>query len=710
MTTDIATPPSRPVPVERDAEHAGSSMWRADIQGLRAIAVVMVVVYHVWPTVMSGGFVGVDVFFVISGFLISGLLLRQPPRSAGDLVEFWARRVRRLLPASLLVLICSLVGVLAVAPDSQWRANAREAISSALYFENWQLVSASVDYLRADDPPTVFQHFWSLSVEEQFYVFWPLLVLAIAVLSRRTRLPTSVAASGGMALIVISSFLLSARLTVSSPTTAYFSTPVRAWEFGLGGLLAVVVRFRGSGEPPAPRVRSILGWCGLVAIVGSAFSLRDSTAFPGWIAAVPVLGCVAVIAAESTSKSTGLGWLLSRKPALFLGDISYSLYLWHWPLIILLPYISGQRLGALDRAAVVLGSVVLAALTKTFVEDPLRRRRSLVGAHPFQFAAAGMLVVAAVSFGVFHEVDGRRAEARRAVAAAEESGGECFGAGALDRGVETCPPVARDQIVPAPAEAAEDRTTAYADNCFNYRPFPDMTTCFYGDPGASRSIALVGNSHAGHWLTTLQSLMVDEDFNLTTYIASNCNITTTRMKWEPASDGAACLEWAGRVIDETLSGRFDLVVTAAIQIPLPLGSDNPEQAYEMARVGHVEALNTWIENGVNVLVIRDTPRTPSGFGTVPDCVAVRSDPVAACSGPRAEWIRPDPLYDAAVEVAGRYVSAADLTELFCTVDTCFGVVGGVITLYDEHHITATFGRTMAPYLRGPLHDALDSAA
>ena len=245
----------------------GATAVRTDIQGLRALAVSLVVVYHLWPTGLTGGFVGVDVFFVISGFLITLHLMQKPPSGPRDLATFWGRRVRRLLPASLLVLATTLVLSRLLAPDTQWGNTAKQARAATLYVVNWVLANDSVDYLAAENAPSPVQHFWSLSVEEQFYFVWPILILGMVLLARRLRANQDLAVLGGLAVLVVASLGYSIWDTHSNPPSAYFVTPTRMWELGIGGLLAVVVAVRqrrGLGHLLPPGARTVLAWVGLV--------------------------------------------------------------------------------------------------------------------------------------------------------------------------------------------------------------------------------------------------------------------------------------------------------------------------------------------------------------------------------------------------------------------------------------------------------------
>lgn len=341
----------------------GASAVRVDIQVLRAVAVVLVVANHASTGAISGGYVGVDVFFVISGFLITSHLLKKPPRTGRDLGVFWARRIRRLFPAALLVLAVTLVATRLVAPATRWADTAWQSIASTLYVQNWALAADSVNYLAAENAPSPVQHYWSLSVEEQFYLLWPIFILAVSALALRYRLHSRRLTMLAIAVVTLASFGLSVWWTGRSPASAYFITPTRMWELGVGSLAAgLAIR-----TPPAG-VRSALSWLGVGLIVLTAMTFGPDTEFPGWVALLPVMSTALVIVAHADGPQAA-GRVLGRRPVVWLGDVSYSVYLWHWPLIVLVPFVSGGSRGVLDTVAVLVATLVLAGVTKKHVED-----------------------------------------------------------------------------------------------------------------------------------------------------------------------------------------------------------------------------------------------------------------------------------------------------------------------------------------------------
>ncbi|UZJ24568.1 acyltransferase [Rhodococcus antarcticus] len=351
---------------------------RTDIQGLRALAVGLVIVYHLLPDRLSGGFVGVDVFFVISGYLIIGTLHREVVRTGRiDLPAFYARRVRRLVPAATVVLVATVVLTVLLLPVSRWRPVALDVAASALQVQNWALAYGSTDYAAATQAVSPLQHYWSLAVEEQFYLVTPVvMVLAVALAARNKRVPAPRAAVGAVLLLGATSFVYSVLHSWSDPAQAYFVTTTRMWELVLGGALAMA-----PVRPWVPGVaRIVLGWAGLALVLGAALTFTTSSAFPGWIALLPTMGTAMVLfsgsAATGASAPGSVGALLSVRPATWIGDISYSLYLWHWPVLVF--YLAASDRESPDDLGVVMVlalSLVAAAWSARTVENRFRHVR-----------------------------------------------------------------------------------------------------------------------------------------------------------------------------------------------------------------------------------------------------------------------------------------------------------------------------------------------
>ncbi|MCU1635601.1 MAG: hypothetical protein JWQ68_840 [Cryobacterium sp.] len=343
---------------------------RPEIQALRAVAVVSVVSYHFWPTIAPAGFIGVDVFFVISGFLITGLLLREFDRSGRiSLGQFYLRRSRRILPAAFVVLAATAVVTLLFVPPGEGRRFLAEIAASALYIENWHWFADATRPGFADLASTPVQHFWSLSVEEQFYLAWPLLLMgALWIVGRyaggRRRALVLV-----LGLVTAASFVHGVLLTLQDNNLAYFSTFSRAWEFGVGAVLACLPVVAGAQWV---KVRALVSWVGLAAIGLALWTLTDVETFPGVVALLPVLGTAAVIWAGTPEVRWSTAGMARLIPVQWLGDVSYSLYLWHWPILLMTPFITGVPSEPWVMATLLVLSLVAAGLSKRWIEDSFR--------------------------------------------------------------------------------------------------------------------------------------------------------------------------------------------------------------------------------------------------------------------------------------------------------------------------------------------------
>jgi peptidoglycan/LPS O-acetylase OafA/YrhL len=662
----------------------------------------MVVIFHLHPSALPGGYVGVDVFFVISGFLITAHLLGRPPTSPADLASFWGRRIRRLLPASLLVLAATLAAVRLVAPATEWEPDAHEARAAALYVVNWSLARQAVDYLAQDALPTAVQHYWSLSVEEQFYFVWPLLIGLVVLVARRLRVPMGAALAVALGSVVALSFAYSISRTASDPAAAYFVTPTRIWELGCGGLLALAVsraRPRTTQPTLSRAARTAGSWIGLAMIVAAGVLYSGATAFPGYQAALPVLGAVLVILCSPQRNDRGTpGPFLALPPVRWLGDVSYSVYLWHWPLIVLAGYAIGHELRPTGIVAVLALTLVLAALTERFVERPFRSPR--IARHELRtyvLAGAAMTVVVAAATAQIRDVQQLDQQARVALAHALHDGGRCFGAPALDPG-QVCKPVAYHDLLPTPVLAPDDRSAAYQDvggrQCWSYPPSFPTRTCAFGERRSDVTIALVGNSHAGQWLPAMQVLAREHGWRVETYLASQCASSDVLQRFRTEAGSAACRQWVRRTAEDVARAKPALVVMSNRISVTAVGHDL-EGSQPVYADGYTRVLDTLLGADIPVLAIRDTPAP--GI-QVPTCIAEHGDDYEACDGTREGWLPADPVVGVIEGLHDERARVVDLTDHICGPTACRAVNGGVITYFDTTHLTATYVHTLAPYL------------
>nr|WP_253941391.1 acyltransferase family protein [Microbacterium sp. SYP-A9085] len=701
MTVPAA--PRRRLRRDRSREHAEPSRFIPHVQGLRAIAVLLVVLYHFWPGRLPGGYVGVDVFFVISGYLITAHIWRELSTTGGvRLGQFWARRARRLLPASLLVLLFCALCVMSpyLMPTSALQNEVKEITASTFYVENWFLALNSADYLGHSGSPTTVQHYWSLSLEEQFYVMWPLLILLaawIAVRWMRGRRRSAVVAT--LAAVSVASFVFCVVFTLTNPAPAYFVTFGRMWEFGLGGIIALV---------PGMHVRQrwlsfVLGWGGILALIYTAFTFDGQTAFPGYAAALPALGAAAVIAASNTDRWWYPTRVLAWRPAQFTGDISYSLYLWHWPLIIIAPSVPFWGLTIYHRVALLVICFVLAWLTKRFVEDPVRRWKKLTTrrARVSLLASLAAMVLVAGTAGAAWAVNAPAyREGVQAIQQVRDDPPACFGAAvALD------PSCAGTEfgttILPAPGFAGAD--TPHDDQCFVQLNDARPVECGFGsEDAAAPVVVLIGDSHAYQLLPTFQRMADRNGWRLVTFFKGACPWSTSPLA-TPGAFGDACTQWRGAVQKRLADLKADVVFTAALATT-PYAADGYPTVHDAAVAGYRDAWKPELARGTKIITVVDNPV----WETDPNkCLRTRAQ--SDCVRPRAEALAADDALAAAAKgVEG--VTLLDFTNAYCDDTTCFPVVGGANLFRDQDHLTVTWVNTLEPWYTAAIKDALGERA
>lgn len=674
---DAAPPRARTTEGTRPAPARG---LRPEIQALRALAVSLVVAWHLWPQDVPGGFAGVDVFFVISGYLITSLLLREVEATGRvSLRGFWARRARRILPAALTVIACCAAATALLVPLTEWQQFFGDFRASALYAQNWHLAAAAVDYFHADDAPSPVQHFWSLAVEEQFYLVWPALVL----LARRR------AAIAGVALaLTLGSLAYSIAHTAAHPADAYFATTTRGWELGAGALLALV--------PAAPRPRLAPALAGLLAIGVAAGACSTGTPFPGIAAALPVLGAVAVIRAGDVLPP------LRARAVQRVGDLSYAIYLWHWPLVVLAPYALGHALDTSTRLAIVMLTLLLSLFSKRLIEDPVRFSRRLT-AHGGRLTFAGALaaslaVLALAGMGTGHV----RAEVRQAAQATQKTLAhkpKCFGAAARAPHRTCAVGTLSRTVVPTPVQAPK------MDNapCALVESRGRIRVCAFGAAAAPgvRTVALIGDSHASHWRSAMAVLVKDKGWRGLSITHTSCPYSAaTAVIDEPGR--TECVQWKQQLSawlkqhPEVDTVFFGAHTGGAVVVP------RGRTPWSAQVNGYVNAWKALPRSVAHIMVFRDTPKMRSA---TMDCVQTaldhHRDAGQACAQPRARALQRDPEAVAAAHWGGRDGVRAhliDVTRHICDASRCFPVVGGALVFKDIHHLTSVFAESLGPYV------------
>lgn len=644
--------------------------YRPELQGLRGLAVVLVVCYHIWLNRVSGG---VDVFFVITGFLLTGQLARAAANGPIRVTERWARTLLRIGPASLTVLVGSAVLGYALLPEGRWGQTIRELVASALFVENWQLAADAVDYGARNNMASIVQHYWSLSVQGQFFLVFPVLVAVVALAARgqAARLHTLLTLT--LLGLFVASLSFSIALTATDQPFAYFHTLTRLWEFALGGLLALWI----DRIEVSRRARTALGWTGVVGLLLCGLVLPVSSLFPGWAALWPTVSGALVLLAGNTGSRFGTGRLLGSRPARYLGDISFALYLWHWPLLVLY-LVSRDRdeVGLLGGAGIIAVSLVLAVATHHLVEKPaLRARASRIG-------VLGLAVVMLVAGGWNAALAGR--------AVPEGVVGDDAHPGALAlAGAE----VPASTLLPPAVSVYEDWVRVERWDCTQLARFPMDRCTLAADGEPTRRIVVVGDSHIQQFSGALVPIARQRGWEVTAILRGACPFSTAS---EVVPDEPDCLNWNDAAAAEIADLRPDAVVTLASR-------DVRAGLTEQTPAGFVERWRALDELGIPVLAVRDNPRYDY---SVPDCVQTFGADSARCGADREAVYRAVPPWLDRDDVPPN-VSFLDVADALCDATRCPGTIGNVLVYLDDNHVSASYATSMAGLLENEIVAALD---
>lgn len=645
--------------------------FRTDIEGLRAIAILLVVLYHAELPGFSGGFVGVDVFFVLSGYLITWLLVKEAEETGTiSLLKFYSRRARRLLPAMALMLAITVpLGAVLLAPIEQ-RIYANSAISTAAYLSNVYFAKESTNYLGTDSENNPFLHTWSLSVEEQFYFFWPIFVMfSLGVFTRGQKGLSRKKLICSMAVVTILSFLASVYLTATHQPWAFFMSPARAWEFAIGALAVLIPQ---QERPWLRHAEKGAGWLGLVGILIVAIAYSKETSFPGVSALFPVLATVLILRSGTQNKNSGISKILCCKPFQEIGRLSYSWYLWHWPVLVFAAAIKPE-LSMLDRLWLLLLSLVIAEGSYRFFENPIRHHRGLSKKTAFSLAMAVVITISTV--------------------------GASFSWRTFAIQWENLPEYARF------THARKDRPEISRENCHAAVPGVeiDADKCTFGGPDAQRTMVLFGDSHAAQWSPAINEIVKrDDEWRFLAMTKSGCaTIDIPIYNKMIKRDYTECLDWQGNAFSE-IEKIYPDIVFYSISSHYPVPSDK--------FVSKVEETILKLSNiSKKIVIISDTP-------------SFDKDPIIVTQ--RNEWQRqffnldrnltlnsvtPDFLNEHQSEVAGKNdnVFVINFNDEICPNSSCsFEHHDGSITYSDDDHITASFSKKLSWSLEKRLNTIL----
>lgn len=670
----VPVPAADPVPVPDAGAPRRRAAFRPDVEGLRGVAVLSVLAYHAAVPGLTGGYVGVDVFFVISGFLITGLLTGgssggssgRPP----GLVDFLARRARRILPAAAVVLVATAVAGGVLLDPLRGTDLARDLIAAAGQYANWRFVGQQTDYLAAGRDPSPLQHFWSLGVENQFYLLWGVLLLGLARhLHGRRRTAATLLVTAGVGA---ASLVLCIQWTQTSAPLAYFSTAGRLWEFTAGALAALLGGVLGRGG----WARRIVGWGGLAAVVAPVLLYDHTTPFPGTAALLPVLGTAAVLLA-GPGGAPDAGRLLATRPLRAAGRLSYAWYLWHWPVLT----IAQARYGTLSwpvQLALVAAAALPAWLTLRLVEQPLRYGSSPAPRRGLAVGASALVIplIAGLTLG-----GGTVRALGTADTPAVAPAGAVDGPGLLAPGTRVTgltPSLARARADFPPGKGCEIPLNA-----------DTSPRCLFGDENSPDRVVLLGDSHAGQWISAGIAIAEQRHWALEVLVKPGCPLATLTVRNDVL----------GRTFDECDRWRENTLTRLATgprpRLILMAGLNRYGSQDERAR-GWTRTLDRLAATGAPLAYLGDTPMAGKD---VPTCLAASDGRSDACFFPRATAFEPDPMLDGGL--AARYgVRVVDVGPLLCpgSGPDCPAVLEGVVLYRDTGHITDTLARVLAPRL------------
>lgn len=688
---------------------------RQDIQGLRAVAVVVVVLDHYfdWPT---GGFVGVDMFFVISGFLITDLLIREGARSGRvSISAFYRRRIRRILPLALLVILVTLVAghlLLVAGRNDALRTDSAWAL---IFGINWHLAAVGTDYFQSSQPPSPLQHYWSLAVEEQFYVVWPVLVVAAVVVSRRLRLSLRQTVATLAVAILVGSFAWATVQSSTSPTFAYFSSATRAWELASGALLAAVIPV----VQRLPRIANeILAALGVVGLVSSFVVISQDSTFPAPWGVLPVAATVLLLAAGCSGRVAWASFLLTISPMVVIGSLSYSIYLWHWPVLQL---VEASGLGSPAVVALVV-TVALSLLSYFLIEAPVLASQAFMSPvkrglplprnwfrRPVTFiaprrdtqvvmvSAMAVVLVAGLVIAAFPRESPLPVTKPNLVAAGSQDGlTPIQQALQVAVGATSFPALSPtfDQIL-------GDKATEMlpATGCLNPDNLNDTRRCTYGPPAAERTAMVIGDSIAASWMPTVRAILVPRGYRVSAVALTNCPFAMVDIRIDnDVKSTKRCKNTKDQIYDRVNRERPDLVVVSSSAAALTAVATRAQGAVLRSqwREGTVKALQRIRPSGARVVILSPNPVGPAAAA----CVTTTSTP-RDCETRLSElWRIKASAERAAAETA--QATYVDTQDLFCFRGICPIFAAGTPIRWDEQHLTRTYGLQIAPLLAPEL--------
>jgi len=692
---------------------------RTDIEGLRAIAVLAVLLFHAGVPGVSGGYVGVDVFFVVSGFLITSLLVAEKTNTGKvSLGAFYARRARRILPVSALVAVATLIASWIWLEPLRLRSLSHDVLAVALFSSNFVFANRGADYLQSALPPSPLQHYWSLAVEEQFYVVWPALVMLVCIgigtrTMRNVRLRVGITA--GIAAAV--SFVACMTLMNTSQPWAFFSPHTRAFELAIGALVAVVPL---GVSKVAIQMNAALAWCGLAGIITTVALFSETTTFPGPWALAPVMA-TAFLLRGGNATAWAPDVLLRLSPMQWLGSRSYSAYLWHWPVLIIAAAALDKKLSVFEGLVCLMISLGLSEFSYRFVENPVRRNHNIAGVRALVLAVSLIAVVSGSAVLAQNNQpsldDGVAATAPTLVAESSTT----IDSNVSTTTVPTEPELPNEgapvdaivqamaatglpsNITPKLQQALSDMPTIYNNNCHASFSAVRPKNCVYGDATSSTVIGLYGDSHAAQWFPAFEKLAIKRNWKLITYTKRGCppaDIPTySKVLGKIYKE---CAPWRENVLKQMVAdgvqtvfiAHFDRLLSASTRVPMW------QKEWRAALQLTVDALTAI---GITPVLMEDTPYPGQD---VPTCLSRHYTNVQLCNPIISSAYRDD-IHQMLQDFDAAKVHVLWTRQWFCTEAGCPTVVGNILVYRDDNHMTVTFASFIAPLLDAAIVDVVN---
>ena len=639
--------------------------FRPDIEGMRGIAVLLVVLFHTGVPGFGGGFIGVDVFFALSGYLITGIILNEiAKRGKLSFRNFYARRARRLLPAAGLVVVSTLVLMFILFSPLELAKYAKWASYTSLYASNYMFLRNAFNYFANDTVANPYLHTWSLAVEEQFYLFWPALI-AITLVATKARRHLAVV----LVLLSAVSLALCIWLTNFRAPWAFFSLPTRAWEFGLGGLGCMLTA---ESLYAHRKLVAGAGWLGLVAVLASAMLFTPQTAFPGFSALLPVLGTIAVLLGWFSGLRSAPIAVLGIGPLQYLGRLSYSWYLWHWP-ILLFASMQFPRIAWPGKLLASILALALAHISFVTLEKPVRF-------HPFLLPRPGLSLCLAPVVAVI--------------------------------GVTAsmlCQRIAQHELASAPQSsfwlAANDPRVLFDAHCLTDGRSSRVAECKYGDRSSDSTIVLFGDSHAEHWFPALDRIARENHWRLLTLLKSSCPAANVKVfNVSLKREDTDCFSWRQAALARIAALQPHLVIISESDGPVTESGRPDMRSYSIPPGDWQQGLRSTVSyldsRNLKTIVIADVPQPVFDVPTCLSRATARKRPVHDCDVPRSVAFNEDARRAERAALGGlTNIRWVDLADRFCPNQTCLTLVDGLVVFRDGNHLTSSFSQSLAPVLK-----------